>query len=243
MTPGAQSIATGQLRPIVDVARELQIAPEHLELYGNDRAKVQLAALTAAESARARGKLVLVSAITPTPAGEGKTTTAIGLAQGLRRIGQSAATADAFARGGAGAIGLAEKVVAATSPAPTPFKPLYPLEWPAERKIDQIARIMYGGSEVSILPAARNKLRRAAKLGYARLPICMAKTQDSLSDNPKLRGRPRDFTLTIRDIEIAAGAGFLIALAGDIVRMPGLPELPAAERIEVDRNGDVVGVC
>ena len=101
---------------------------------------------------------------------------------------------------------------------------------------------MYGADGVNILPAAAAKLRKAAKLGYGELPICMAKTQDSLSDNPKLRGRPRGFTLTVRDIEIAAGAGFLVALTGDIVRMPGLPERPAAERIDVDQQGRIVGL-
>jgi len=156
--------------------------------------------------------------------------------------GIACATADVFTGGGGGAIALAERVVAATSGAAAPFKPLYPLDWPAERKIERIARIMYGASGVTILPAARAKLRKAAKLGYAMLPICMAKTQDSLSDNPKLRGRPRGFALTIRDLEIAAGAGFLIALCGDIVRMPGLPEHPAALRIDVDQKGDVVGL-
>ena len=138
------------------------------------------------------------------------------------------------AAGGGGAIELAEKVVAAAAEPATPLKPLYPLDWPAEKKIEQIARIMYGAAEVNILPAAAAKIKKAAKLGYGRLPICMAKTQDSLSDNPKLRGRPRGFTLTVRDVEIAAGAGFLVALTGDIVRMPGLPERPAAERIDVD---------
>jgi formate--tetrahydrofolate ligase len=133
-------------------------------------------------------------------------------------------------------------VIAAASGSPTALKTLYPLEWSTERKIDQIARIMYGASGVTILPSARAKIRKAAKLGYAKFPICMAKTQDSLSDNPKLRGRPRGFTLTIRDLEIAAGAGFLVALAGDILRMPGLPEHPAAERIDVDQDGEVVGL-
>jgi formate--tetrahydrofolate ligase len=95
---------------------------------------------------------------------------------------------------------------------------------------------------VNILRAAASKLRKAAKLGCGGLPICMAKTQDSLSDNPKLRGRPRGFTLTVRDVEIAAGAGFLVALTGDIVRMPGLPERPAAERIDVDQQGRIVGL-
>ena len=102
---------------------------------------------------------------------------------------------------------------------------------------------MYGAADVNISPAAASKLRKAAKLGYGGLPICMAKTQDSLSDNPKLRGRPRGFTLTVRDIEIAAGAGFLVALTGDIVRMPGLPERPAAERIDVDQQGRIVGLA
>jgi formate--tetrahydrofolate ligase len=152
------------------------------------------------------------------------------------------ATADVFGAGGTGANDLAEKVVAAASEPVTPLKTLYPLDWPAERKIEQIARTMYGADEVNILPAAASKLRKAAKFGYGGLPICMAKTQDSLSDNPKLRGRPRGFTLTVRDVEIAAGAGFLVALTGDIVRMPGLPERPAAERIDVDHQGCIIGL-
>jgi formate--tetrahydrofolate ligase len=156
--------------------------------------------------------------------------------------GVACATADVFAAGGRGAIELAEKVVAAAAGAGTPLQPLYPLDWAPERKIEQIARIMYGADGVSILPTAAAKLRKATRLGYGELPICMAKTQDSLSDNPKLRGRPRGFTLTVRDVEIAAGAGFLVALTGDIVRMPGLPQRPAAERIDVDAEGRIVGL-
>jgi formate--tetrahydrofolate ligase len=156
--------------------------------------------------------------------------------------GVPCATADVFGAGGGGAIDLAQKVVAAAAQPATPLKTLYPLEWSAERKIKQIARIMYGADDVNILPAAAAKIKKANKLGYGRLPICMAKTQDSLSDNPKLRGRPRGFTLTVRDIEIAAGAGFLVALTGEIVRMPGLPERPAAERIDVDHDGRIVGL-
>lgn len=157
--------------------------------------------------------------------------------------GVPCATADVFGSGGAGAVELAEKVVAAASGPETPLKPLYPLFWAPERKIDQIARVMYGADGISILHAAELKLRKAARLGYGELPICMAKTQDSLSDNPKLRGRPRGFTLTVRDVEIAAGAGFLVALTGDIVRMPGLPQRPAAERIDVDAEGRIVGLA
>ncbi len=156
--------------------------------------------------------------------------------------GVPCATADVFGQGGGGAIELAEKVVAAVSHPATEFQPLYPLNWPAERKIEQIARVMYGADGVGILPAAAAKIRKAVNLGYGELPICMAKTQDSLSDNPKLRGRPKGFTLTVRDIEIAAGAGFLVALTGDIVRMPGLPLRPAAERIDVDADGRIVGL-
>ncbi len=107
--------------------------------------------------------------------------------------GVPCATADVFGSGGGGAIDLAEKVVAAAAQPETPLKPLYPLDWPAERKIKQIARIMYGAADVNILPAAAAKIKKANKLGYGKLPICMAKTQDSLSDNPKLRGRPQGF--------------------------------------------------
>jgi formate--tetrahydrofolate ligase len=159
-----------------------------------------------------------------------------------RDRGVAAAAADVFGQGGAGAVELAERVVEATAQPESPFAPLYPLEWPAERKIEAIARLMYGADGVAILPEAQAKLRKARRLGYGGLPICMAKTQDSLSDNPKLRGRPRGFTLSVRDVEIAAGAGFLVALTGEIVRMPGLPERPAAERIDVDEQGQIRGL-
>ncbi len=152
------------------------------------------------------------------------------------------ATANVFAHGGAGAVELAELVVAATAGPETPYRPLYSLETPAEEKLEIIAKAMYGADGVSILHDAQVKLKRARKFGHGDLPICMAKTQDSLSDNPKLRGRPQGFTITVRDIEVAAGAGFLVALTGDIVRMPGLPHRPAAERIDVDREGNIIGL-
>jgi formate--tetrahydrofolate ligase len=152
------------------------------------------------------------------------------------------ATADVFGKGGTGSTDLAEKVVAAAAAPETPYQPLYPLEWSAERKIERIAKAIYGAAGVSIQQAAEQKLRKASQLGYGQLPICMAKTQDSLSDNPKLRGRPQGFTLNVRDVEIAAGAGFLVALTGEIMRMPGLPLRPAAERIDVDANGEIIGL-
>jgi formate--tetrahydrofolate ligase len=152
------------------------------------------------------------------------------------------ATANVFGAGGDGTTELARLVVEATDAPLTPYQPLYPLEWPVERKIERIAKAMYGADGVNILPQAEAKFRKARKLGYGALPLCMAKTQDSLSDNPKLRGRPKGFTLTVRDVEIAAGAGFLVALTGEIVRMPGLPERPAAERIDVDASGQITGL-
>jgi formate--tetrahydrofolate ligase len=152
------------------------------------------------------------------------------------------ATANVYGAGGAGAIELAEKLVSATDAPETPYRPLYELDWPFDRKIETIARSMYGADGVVILPEAKAKLAKARKFGYAGLPVCMAKTQDSLTDNPKLRGRPRGFSITVRDVEIAAGAGFLVALTGDIVRMPGLPQRPAAERIDVDESGQVTGL-
>ena len=156
--------------------------------------------------------------------------------------GIPASPADIFARGGDGGVDLAEKVIKATAGPPTPLTTLYPLDLPIADKIARIATAIYGADGVAILPAAEAKIRKARRLGYDKLPICMAKTQDSLSDNPKLRGRPKGFTLTVRDLEIAAGAGFVVALTGEIVRMPGLPERPAAERISVDEAGEIVGL-
>jgi formate--tetrahydrofolate ligase len=151
------------------------------------------------------------------------------------------ATANVFAHGGEGALDLARLVVEAAR-SDTPYKPLYPLEMPLTKKVETIAKAMYGAADVAIAAEAQAKFRKLTRLGYGSLPICMAKTQDSLSDNPKLRGRPRGFTLNVRDVELAAGAGFVVALTGEIVRMPGLPERPAAERIDVDAAGQIINL-
>ena len=132
-------------------------------------------------------------------------------------------------------------VEASAGPLP-PLTTLYPLEWSIPKKVERIARAIYGADGVAFLPQAEAKLRKVRKLGLGHLPVCMAKTQDSLSDNPKLRGRPKGFTLTVRDLEIAAGAGFIVALTGEIVRMPGLPERPAGERIDIDGSGEIIGL-
>ena len=159
-----------------------------------------------------------------------------------RGRGVASATADVFGQGGDGATDLAELVVAACDTPQTPFTPVYPADATFEAKVEAIARVMYGADGVRFQPEALAKARKARRLGYGAFPVCMAKTQDSLSDNPKLRGRPRGFTISVRDVEIAAGAGFLVALTGELVRMPGLPERPAAERIDVDDSGTIRGL-
>lgn len=155
--------------------------------------------------------------------------------------GVPSSTADVFGQGGAGAIELAELVTAAAE-RDTPYRAVYAADAPVIDKIRSIATRIYGAADVSISAEAASKIKKATRLGYGELPICMAKTQDSLSDNPKLRGRPTGFTITVRDLEIAAGAGFLVALTGEIMRMPGLPQRPAAERIDVDSAGNITGL-
>lgn len=148
--------------------------------------------------------------------------------------------ADVFGRGGEGAIALAELVAAAASRPSPPLKSLYESSDPAEQKIQAIATQIYGADGVDFTDVAREQLNEFRRLGFGQLPICMAKTQDSLSDNPKLTGRPQGFRITVREFEIANGAGFLVALTGKMVRMPALPKMPAAERIRVNERGDVV---
>ena len=146
------------------------------------------------------------------------------------------------ARGAEGAAELAAKVVEAAA-LPSPALPmLYPLDASPEDKVRTIATRIYGAGGVEWSPAAREKLERLRAAGADRLPVCMAKTQNSISDDPKIMGRPRGFTLHVRDVELAAGAGFLIVLTGDIMRMPALPKVPAAERIDLRDNGDISGI-
>ena len=152
------------------------------------------------------------------------------------------AVADVFGQGGDGATDLAHTLVAAL-PAVTPALPfLYAADEPVEQKLQKIARGMYGADGVVLTDEAKAKLALFTQGGFHHLPICMAKTQDSLSDNPKLSGRPRGFTITVRDFEIANGAGYLVALTGQMMRMPALPRLPAAERIDVTADGTITGL-
>lgn len=156
--------------------------------------------------------------------------------------GVPCAVADVWGQGGAGTEELAGLVAETADHCCPQFKPLYPLDEPVVRKVETIAKNIYGAEAVDYTPKAKNALKRIADLGLDALAICMAKTQKSLSDNPALLGRPKDFVITVRDIEIAAGAGFLIPITGEIMRMPGLPEEPAAEHIDIDDEGNLSGL-
>jgi formate--tetrahydrofolate ligase len=148
---------------------------------------------------------------------------------------------DGVARGGEGAAALAEAVVAATEQ-PSSFAPLYPLEDSIERKIETIAKRVYGADGVFLLPAAREKIRQFDAAGFDKLPICMAKTHLSLSHDPALVNAPTGFTVTVRDIRAYTGAGWLVALCGDMQTMPGLGRTPAALNVDIDDEGRTVGL-
>jgi formate--tetrahydrofolate ligase len=148
-----------------------------------------------------------------------------------------------WAEGGAGTTALARLVVDVMKDGGDRiFTPLYPDAMPLVQKIETIATKVYGADGVRLAPAAAQKLARWETLGYGTLPVCMAKTQNSLSDDARKAGRPRGFTITVRDAKLAAGAGFVVAYAGDILTMPGLPKAPGAESMDVDVDGNVVGL-
>ncbi|PLW92854.1 MAG: formate--tetrahydrofolate ligase [Marinilabiliales bacterium] len=149
---------------------------------------------------------------------------------------------DGWANGGDGATDLAEKVLSAAKSCPSCFHPIYELDWTMEQKIETIATKMYGAAGVEYSLKARKDLKTIDELGLSNLAVCMAKTQNSLSDDKNLRGRPEGFIVNIREIEIASGAGFVVPIAGSIMRMPGLPPIPSAEAIDFNDDGDVVGL-
>lgn len=158
------------------------------------------------------------------------------------RMGIPVAVADVWAMGGTGAIGLAAKLVQLIEQDTADFRPLYTWDQDVRTKIETVAKKIYGAAEVQYTDRALQDLRRIEHLGLQGLPVCIAKTQKSLSDDPALLGRPTGFTFKIREIEIAAGAGFLIPIAGDMMRMPGLPAKPAAYAIDIDDDGNISGL-
>ncbi len=158
------------------------------------------------------------------------------------QMGVRCVVADVFGKGGEGARELAQAVVQSMQAPVEPFHPLYDLDVPVEERIRTIACNIYGAEGITLTRTAHKKLALLEKNGLTSLPICMAKTQNSLTDDPTRVGRPRGFTITVRDFEIANGAGFLIALCGDILRMPALPKVPAATAIRVDTEGHISGM-
>ena len=156
-------------------------------------------------------------------------------------MGVPCEVADIFAKGGAGGEELARTVVRTTLQQ-SHYAPIYPLELPLKEKIETVARTIYGAGGVSYSKKAEKALAELTELGFAGLPVCMAKTQYSLSDDPTALGRPQGFTLNVSEVRVSAGAGFVVVLTGDIMTMPGLPKVPAAEAIDVDENGKITGL-
>lgn len=158
-----------------------------------------------------------------------------------KELGVNVALSEVWGKGGEGGLTLAEEVVRLCEEENS-FDYAYTLDMSIEEKIRAIAQKIYRADDISILPAAMKQLKQLEALGFGNLPICMAKTQYSFSDDPKLLGTPRNFVLTIRNIKVSAGAGFIVALTGDIMTMPGLPKVPAAEKIDVDNTGKITGL-
>ena len=156
--------------------------------------------------------------------------------------GVKVALNNSWAEGGKGAVELAEMVLEAVNDDNNHFAPIYQLSWSFEKKIETICKLMYGAGNVEYALKAKSQLDRIEKLGLGDLAVCIAKTQKSLSDDPSRRGRPVGFTVKIREVELSSGAGFIVPIAGSIMRMPGLPAIPSAENIDIDDDGNITGL-
>ena len=160
-----------------------------------------------------------------------------------RELGVRAVLSEVWAKGGEGGKALAEEVVRlCEQPSAEAFTFSYPTDTTLVRKLNAIVQRVYGGAKAVLTPAAQKQAERLTELGFGDLPVCMAKTQYSLSDDPTLLGAPKDFAVTVRSLKVSAGAGFIVALTGEIMTMPGLPKVPAAEKIDVDENGRITGL-
>lgn len=159
-----------------------------------------------------------------------------------REFGVPVALCEVWAKGGEGGIALAEEVLAQLEKGTDNYTPLYDLDMSIKEKIEKIAKEIYGADGVEFTGPAKKMLKTIDELGYGKLPVCMSKTQKSLSDNAALLGRPTGFTVSVKELRISAGAGFIVAMAGDIIDMPGLPKKPAAESIDIDENGKIDGL-
>ncbi len=158
-----------------------------------------------------------------------------------KELGVNVALSEVWAKGGEGGVALAKEVVRLCE-LPNDFTYSYELDKTIEEKLNDICTKVYHADGVKLLPKARKQMEQLTALGFGNMPICMAKTQYSFSDNPALLGAPKGFTVTVRNLKVSAGAGFIVALTGDIMTMPGLPKVPAAEKIDVDENGKISGL-
>lgn len=157
-------------------------------------------------------------------------------------LGATAVVSEVWGKGGAGGEELAKKVVEVVEKGEAKFKPLYDVEESIKAKIEKIAKEIYGADGVDFTSSCQKTIANIEKMGFDKMPICMAKTQYSMTDNPTIAGRPRNFRITVRDIKVSRGAGFLVALTGEIMTMPGLPKVPAADSIDILPSGEIVGL-
>ena len=164
------------------------------------------------------------------------------LKERCKELGVPSSVADVWGKGGDGSMELAEIVCDIAQKCKNRYQPTYDWNWDIPAKVEAIAKKIYGAKAVEFTAKAKDDLEKIQKLGLDKLPVCMAKTQNSLSDNPKLLGRPENFLIVVREIEIASGAGFVIPITGEIMRMPGLPAVPAAENVDVDDQGNIKGL-
>jgi len=159
-----------------------------------------------------------------------------------REYGANVALSEVWAKGGEGGIELGKEVIRLAEHGSNNFRFIYDTELPIKEKVEAIVREVYGGDGVDFAPAALKQMTRLEELGLGNLPICMAKTQYSLSDDPLKLGWPKGFRVTVRNLKVSAGAGFIVALTGEIMTMPGLPKVPSAEKIDVDSAGKISGL-
>ncbi len=157
-------------------------------------------------------------------------------------LGVEVALSEVFTKGGEGGIELAEKVVSIVGKGEANYKPLYEVEKSIPEKVETIVREIYGGDNVVFTGKAKKQIQKLEEIGLDNLPICMAKTQYSLSDDPTLLGAPTGFDITVREVNVSAGAGFIVCLTGDVMTMPGLPKVPSAEKMDIDEEGTIIGL-
>ena len=159
-----------------------------------------------------------------------------------RQNGTEAAVSDVFVKGGEGGLDVAAKLLDLLEKEPSSFKPLYDVDLPIKEKIRLIVTEIYGGAGVNYVKSAEKEIEQLEKMGFSNLPVCMAKTQYSLSDDASLTGRPEDFEITVREVKLSAGAGFIVVITGNIMTMPGLPKKPAAENMDILSDGTFTGL-